>query len=116
MSNATSMTTMNEIISSLEEIQGHFSSVKNTTNLIRVEASQLNDAVRKIKNDLFSALKKCETILDCQNFMNEYVSKLQTTIDFNSVSIKKYTKTLCMCNIRSTILKIFHAVLRSVFS
>nr|CAI5843522.1 unnamed protein product [Callosobruchus analis] len=82
LSNATAMTELQNFVSSIPNIKGSLEQLKKDTNSLRVSASQLNDAMRKVKADLIQTLKNCDNLPECAQLYNN-ISKLQTNIDFN---------------------------------
>ncbi|KAI4455960.1 prominin prom protein [Holotrichia oblita] len=83
-SNAVAMTEVTNIVDGLEDIRTNLTQMKNITNYLRNHASQLNDALRKVKNDLIHTLKECNTNSECSK-LSSNVSNLDTNIDFNSL-------------------------------
>ncbi|XP_050307248.1 prominin-like protein isoform X2 [Anthonomus grandis grandis] len=81
--NATNISEIQTFSQNLQNIKVMLFSLKNNTNQIRVYASQLNDAVRKVKWDLTTTLTQC-SFRFCDEFSQE-ITKLQTSIDFNKV-------------------------------
>ncbi|XP_017784995.1 PREDICTED: prominin-like protein isoform X2 [Nicrophorus vespilloides] len=99
VSKAASIKDAGKMIDTLKTVKANLKKIKVLTNELRVDASQLNDAMRKLKKDLFAALKTCEQESDCSQLLENYVSKLGTTIDFDSIpdmtsSINKLDKDL----------------------
>lgn len=82
-SNATAMMDLYAFVSNMPAIQKSLETLKTDTNTLRASASQLNDAMRKVKRDLLITLEKC-TIVDCKNIKSN-ISQLQTNIDFNKL-------------------------------
>ncbi|XP_063917747.1 prominin-like protein isoform X2 [Zophobas morio] len=84
--NAISMTEVANIVEALPDISIGFVTLKYSTNSLRVYASQLNDAVRKVKKDMLELLKgrACENVPKCQEISGN-VSLLQTNIHFNNL-------------------------------
>ncbi|GJQ76516.1 hypothetical protein Trydic_g12028, partial [Trypoxylus dichotomus] len=83
-SNAVAMTEVTKIVEGLDDIKSNLTQMKNITNDLRNHASQLNDALRKVKNDLIHTLKDCNTNPECSK-LSSNVSNLDTNIDFNSL-------------------------------
>ncbi|CAH1986353.1 unnamed protein product [Acanthoscelides obtectus] len=84
LSNATAMTELQTFVKSIPKIQANLELLKQDTNSLRVSASQLNDAMRKVKADLLQTLQDCNTLPKCAE-LNNNISKLQTNIDFNKL-------------------------------
>ncbi|KAJ8953907.1 hypothetical protein NQ318_019147 [Aromia moschata] len=80
-SNATAMMTLYTFVDTLPVINSSLFTLKTDTNTLRASASQLNDAMRKVKKELLNTLYKCETD-KCKDIKNN-ISQLQTNIDFN---------------------------------
>ncbi|KAK9710591.1 Prominin [Popillia japonica] len=83
-SNAVAMTEVTNIVVGLDDIRTNLTQMRTITNYLRNHASQLNDALRKVKNDLIHTLKECNTNLECSK-LSSNVSNLDTNIDFNSL-------------------------------
>ncbi|XP_068914419.1 prominin-like protein isoform X4 [Tenebrio molitor] len=85
-SNATSMTELANVVDKLPGIRDGFIVLKYSTNSLRVYASQLSDAVRKVKKDMLEILKspECDSFPKCKE-INKNVSSLQTNIHFNNL-------------------------------
>ncbi|XP_044252661.1 prominin-like protein isoform X2 [Tribolium madens] len=85
-SNAISMTEVANIVEALPAIEEKFITLKYSTNTLRVYASQLNDAVRKVKKDMLSILQLpgCEHVSKCSE-ISRNISSLQTNIHFNNL-------------------------------
>lgn len=84
-SNAVAMSEVSNIVDGLGDIQKNLTTLKHSTNGLRVNASQLNDAMRKVKKELLSTLHNCQALPECKALSNDYISKLGTEIDFNSL-------------------------------
>lgn len=125
-SHAVSMTQITNIVESLPRIQENLQTLKNSTNELRVNASQLNDgeflvvvikflfvfllfvhvsvfaALRKVKRDMLGTLNLCmEKSTECQSLYNN-ITTLGSDIDFDNVSklivqFKKYSLTNFSC-------------------
>ncbi|XP_018571677.1 prominin-like protein isoform X3 [Anoplophora glabripennis] len=80
-SNATAMMDLYAFVRNMPVIQKSLETLKTDTNTLRASASQLNDAMRKVKRDLLITLEKCN-IVECKNIKSN-ISQLQTNIDFN---------------------------------
>ncbi|XP_030758746.1 prominin-like protein isoform X4 [Sitophilus oryzae] len=80
-SNATAMLQLLDFAHNLTNVQTTLEDLKTSSNRLRVYASQLNDALRKVKKDLTTTLQDCK--LDPCNAVRNNVSLLQTNIDFN---------------------------------
>ncbi|RZC39781.1 prominin-like protein, partial [Asbolus verrucosus] len=85
-SNAISMTELANVVNTLPNITDGFTTLKYSTNALRVFASQLSDAVRKVKKDLLNILNSpaCNSLAKCKE-INKNVSSLQTNIHFNNL-------------------------------
>ncbi|XP_060522307.1 prominin-like protein isoform X2 [Cylas formicarius] len=86
-SNATGMLKLAEFVNNLPTIENTLYSLRNNSNRLRVYASQLNDALRKVKGDLLITLKECvelNIIKECED-LNDKISRLETNIDFNKL-------------------------------
>ncbi|CAH1135695.1 unnamed protein product [Ceutorhynchus assimilis] len=83
--NATTVSKIYEFANQLPEVRETMTSLKTGTNRLRVYASQLNDAIRKVKKDLISTLNSCSSYIDGCHKLQDKVQKLQTSIDFNAV-------------------------------
>ncbi|XP_015838370.2 prominin-like protein isoform X2 [Tribolium castaneum] len=92
-SNAISMTEVANIVEALPAIEEKFITLKYSTNSLRVYASQLNDAVRKVKKDMLQILRSsdCDRIAKCKE-INQNISSLQTNIHFNSYIDRYFPK------------------------
>nr|XP_023017714.1 prominin-like protein isoform X1 [Leptinotarsa decemlineata] len=82
-SNATAMMHLNTFVATIPNISRDLNILKEDTNSLRASASQLNDAMRKVKRDLLGTLEKCK-LSDCSEIKNN-ISHLQTNIDFNKL-------------------------------
>ncbi|KAG5889897.1 hypothetical protein JTB14_032796, partial [Gonioctena quinquepunctata] len=82
-SNATAMMDLNTFVATIPNISRDLQILKDDTNSLRASASQLNDAMRKVKRDLLATLQKCG-LKECIDIFNN-ISTLQTNIDFNKL-------------------------------
>ncbi|XP_056644731.1 prominin-like protein isoform X5 [Diorhabda sublineata] len=80
-SNATAMMDLYNFVEAIPKITEQLGELKRYTNNLRTMASQLNDAMRKVKRDLLNALNSCN-LESCVKIQKE-ISNLQTNIDFN---------------------------------
>ncbi|XP_044759870.1 prominin-like protein isoform X2 [Coccinella septempunctata] len=85
ISNATSMDDIKNIADQFPHIRNDYELLKNSTDELRIYASQLNDAVRRIKRDLLALLKDCVGKLEQCNTLNNDIAKLQTNVDFDKL-------------------------------
>ncbi|XP_045477770.1 prominin-like protein isoform X2 [Harmonia axyridis] len=85
ISNATSMDDIKDIADQFPYIRKDYELLKNSTDELRIYASQLNDAVRRIKRDLLALLKDCVGKLEQCNTLNNDIAKLQTNVDFDKL-------------------------------
>ncbi|XP_066159233.1 prominin-like protein isoform X2 [Euwallacea fornicatus] len=81
--NASAVSTIYQFVDNLNAINDTLYDMKNQTNKLRVYASQLNDALRKVKWDLTTTLTECG-LLACKELLTT-ISQLQTNIHFNKV-------------------------------
>ncbi|KAJ8977094.1 hypothetical protein NQ317_003648 [Molorchus minor] len=82
-SNATAMMDLYAFVDNIPKIKSSLKTLKSDTNSLRTYASQLNDAMRKVKKDLLNTLNSCD-IDECKDIKNN-ISQLQTNIDFNKL-------------------------------
>ncbi|KAJ8916094.1 hypothetical protein NQ315_004460 [Exocentrus adspersus] len=80
-SNATAMMDLYTFVENMPSIRRSLETLKSDTNSLRASASQLNDAMRKVKKDLLNTLKNCDHH-ECKSIQSN-ISQLQTNIDFN---------------------------------
>lgn len=87
-SHAVSLTNLNDIVSCLDTIGQDLRVMHNITKDLRTNASELDNVVRGVKNNLLRTLGlECQTRL-CQQILNEYkINELSVQIDFNKVNI-----------------------------
>ncbi|XP_065156692.1 prominin-like protein isoform X3 [Atheta coriaria] len=85
ITNASSIDDADEMADTMNETLDKLKDLKKLTNNLRVEASQLDDAMRKIKRDLLEDLNRCGAIASCSELKQKYVDSLGTNIDFNSI-------------------------------
>ncbi|XP_071052205.1 prominin-like protein isoform X2 [Onthophagus taurus] len=83
-SNAVAMTQVSSIVEGLKDIQSNLTEMKTITFFLRNHASQLSDALRKVKRDLIHALTQCYQSNECSN-LSENINKLEMDVDFNSL-------------------------------
>ncbi|CAH1179762.1 unnamed protein product [Phaedon cochleariae] len=89
-SNATAMMDLCTFINiTIPNVSENLRILKDDTNNLRASASQLNDAMRKVKKDLLNTLQIC-SLEDCNEIKNK-IAKLQTNIDFNKIPDVKPT-------------------------
>lgn len=86
-SNASTMEQITNITKELVEVEKHFHVLTRLTKELRADASQLNDALRKVKYDLTKTLQNCIGNTACSELYNKHINNMKTEIDFNSVSI-----------------------------
>ncbi|XP_050510052.1 prominin-like protein isoform X1 [Diabrotica virgifera virgifera] len=80
-SNATAMMDLYNFVEAIPNITVQLGQLKGYTNNLRAMASQLNDAMRKVKRDLLTLLNNCS--LEACVQIQKQISNLQTNIDFN---------------------------------
>lgn len=80
-SNATAMMDLYNFVEAIPKITEQLGELKTYTNNLRTMASQLNDAMRKVKRDLLNLLNTC-TLESCVTIQKQ-IANLQTNIDFN---------------------------------
>ncbi|CAH1181994.1 unnamed protein product [Phyllotreta striolata] len=80
-SNATAMMDLYNFVEAIPAIIDQLKYLKDSTNHLRAMASQLNDAMRKVKRDLLTLLRNCT--LDACVSIQKQIANLQTNIDFN---------------------------------
>ncbi|CAH1113631.1 unnamed protein product [Psylliodes chrysocephalus] len=80
-SNATAMMDLYNFVEAIPNITEQLGKLKDYTNSLRAMASQLNDAMRKVKRDLLQLLRNC-SLESCINIQKQ-IASLQTNIDFN---------------------------------
>lgn len=84
LSNATALTNLTILVNTtLPAAQGWFILLKNNTNQLRVYASELNEATRRLRTQLLETLNKCE-VQECKELMQQ-INNMRTTIDFNKL-------------------------------
>ncbi|XP_066257710.1 prominin-like protein isoform X2 [Euwallacea similis] len=81
--NASAVSTIYQFVENLNTINNTLLNMKDETNKLRVYASQLNDALRKVKWDLTTTLNKC-SLSTCTD-LSAKIAQLQTNIHFNKV-------------------------------
>ncbi|KAK9883027.1 hypothetical protein WA026_001239 [Henosepilachna vigintioctopunctata] len=83
ISNASSMDEIASIARQFPNFRSDYELLKKSTNDLRIYASQLNDAVRRIKKDLLITLQNCNGKMDQCTALNRDISRLQTNVDFD---------------------------------
>ncbi|XP_015513238.1 prominin-like protein isoform X2 [Neodiprion pinetum] len=84
-SDAASLTNLNNIVSGLGEIGNDLKMIKDITQGLRTNATQLEIELRQVKNSLLYTLKEC-TIQYCQEIRNEYnVNGMAVQVHFDKL-------------------------------
>ncbi|XP_019762010.1 prominin-like protein isoform X2 [Dendroctonus ponderosae] len=81
---AANLTKLFDFSENLGNVNNTLYELKSDTNRLRVYASQLNDALRKVKRDLTKTLNDCSYLPECSDFKKK-IDLLQTNIDFSQV-------------------------------
>lgn len=89
-SQAISLTQLTLFVNALPQMQNDLIRMKEITNGLRVNASQLSDGLRGVKRVLLQSLTKC-TLPSCKTILEKYeIGKLDINgIDYNQVSDTK---------------------------
>lgn len=88
-SQSISFDRLNKFVQTLPNVQNNLERMKRETNVLRANASQLNDGLRGVKRRLLVKLTKCNA-QECQDVLEKYeIGKLDVNgIDYNKVSIR----------------------------
>ncbi|KAL3272935.1 hypothetical protein HHI36_014392 [Cryptolaemus montrouzieri] len=85
ISNASSMDDISNIARQFPSIRSDYELLKNSTNDLRIYASQLNDGVRRIKRALLDDLRNCVGEIEQCTALNNDIARLQTNVDFDKL-------------------------------
>ncbi|XP_055688743.1 prominin-like protein isoform X2 [Lutzomyia longipalpis] len=70
-SNAISLTQLNDFVQTLPQVRGNLERLKDLTNDLRTNASQLNDGLRGVKRELLHSLSNCAAAA-CREVEEQY--------------------------------------------
>lgn len=85
VSKAISFKYLVEFVNGLDGMSEDLTYMKTSTNELRVNASMLNDGLRRVKNDLLQSLRSCNSP-ECNDVRGK-INQMSTTIDFDKVII-----------------------------
>ncbi|XP_059619973.1 prominin-like protein isoform X4 [Phlebotomus argentipes] len=85
-SNATSLTQLNNFVQTLPQVKRNLERLKELTNDLRANASQLNDGLRSVKGRLLNSLTSCDAAA-CRDVLTQYeIGTLDVNgIDYNQM-------------------------------
>ncbi|XP_059619971.1 prominin-like protein isoform X2 [Phlebotomus argentipes] len=85
-SNATSLTQLNNFVQTLPQVKRNLERLKELTNDLRANASQLNDGLRSVKGRLLNSLTSCDAAA-CRDVLTQYeIGTLDVNgIDYNQL-------------------------------
>ncbi|KAJ0177504.1 hypothetical protein K1T71_007513 [Dendrolimus kikuchii] len=84
-SRAVSVTSLNNMVQRLDEVQADLRTVQNLTATLRTEADELNAGLRKVKNQLLQTLARCNQT-KCITLQHKYkIGELDTEIQYSQL-------------------------------
>lgn len=88
-SKAVYLTQLATFVELLPHIKGDLNRMKDITNGLRANASQLSDGLRSVKRELLQSLSKCQMDM-CKKVLKEYeIGKLDVNgIDYDQVNVE----------------------------
>lgn len=83
------LTQLATFVELLPHIKGDLNRMKDITNGLRANASQLSDGLRSVKRELLQSLSKCQMDM-CKKVLKEYeIGKLDVNgIDYDQVNVE----------------------------
>ncbi|GAB0098286.1 prominin-like protein [Sergentomyia squamirostris] len=107
-SNAISLTQLNDFVQTLPQVKKNLERLKELTNTLRTNASQLSDGLRGVKGKLLTSLTQCEAA-PCRDVLDQYeIGKLDDSgIDYNQMLDRYFPRlpdvTVTIDNVNSLI-------------